>query len=49
MCLLVFGSVTGVAECLVALLEELAQERLLPRVASAAMEQNMKDDAVMIF
>ena len=34
MCLLVLGSVAGVAECLAALLEEFAEERLLPRVAS---------------
>ena len=34
MCLLVLGAVAGVTEGLAALLEEFAEERLLPRVAS---------------
>ena len=42
MSLLVLGSVAGVAERLVALLEEFAKERLLPRVASATMKKNIR-------
>ena len=44
------GSVARVAERLAALLEELAQERLLPRVASAKIKQNTKhhDEKVLL-
>ena len=42
MCLLVLGAVAGVAEGLAALLEEFAEERLLPRVASARIMNGFK-------
>ena len=44
------GSVAGVAESLAAFLEELAQEWLLPRVASATIKQNIKhhDEKVLL-